>query len=235
MWGDKTVLAVVPARGGSKGIPRKNLCEVGGLSLVARAAKIVKSLPWIDFAVISTDDEEIAKEAMLHGLDAPFMRDEKLSGDFSNSIDVWRDALVNSEKFFQKTVDYSILLEPTSPLRVPQDIEVTISSLISGNHQSAVTVSETPGHYKPEKTLKINNGQLNFYLKEGVNHTIRQSIPSYYHRNGICYAITREALVNNASIIADDCAAVLIDREVINIDTPLDLKVANFLWEFQKS
>ena len=87
-----SVLAVVPARGGSKSIPRKNLQKVGGVSLVGRAAHVARSLDWIDAAVISTDDDEITAEAVLRGLDAPFVRPADLSGDKATSVNMWRHA-----------------------------------------------------------------------------------------------------------------------------------------------
>src|SRR5262245_62950592 len=87
-WGAEKVLAVVPARGGSKGIPRKNLRKVGGLSLIARAASVIRELPWIDRAVISTDDPDMAEEGRRHALDVPFTRPAILAGDTARGPDV---------------------------------------------------------------------------------------------------------------------------------------------------
>ena len=88
----KTVLAVVPARGGSKGLRKKNLIEIGGLSLIAHAAKTVSSLPWIDHAVISSDEKEMMNEGIRYGLSAPFERPMHLAGDYVDSVDVWQHA-----------------------------------------------------------------------------------------------------------------------------------------------
>lgn len=111
-----TVLAVVPARGGSKGIPRKNLRTIGGRSLVAHA-------DWIDAAVFSTDDAEIAEEGRHNGLKVSFMRPPRLAHDRAGSIAVWRHAWLASESHFGARFDLSVLLEPTSPMRRPEDVE----------------------------------------------------------------------------------------------------------------
>lgn len=228
---EHNILAVVPARGGSKAIPRKNLCKVGGLSLVARAAELVRSIAWLDAAVVSTDDEEIAREGRAHGLDVPFMRPDVLAGDFSTSIDMWRHAWLASEQHYGKTFDVSILLEPTSPLRAAPDIEATVQALLQGGHKAAATISPAPAHFTPHKCLTVTDGIIGFYHADGARHAIRQTIPSYYFRNGICYAVRRKTLVEDGIILDDDCAAIIIDRPIVNIDEPLDLELAEFLLE----
>jgi len=230
MWNDQKILAVVPARGGSKGIPRKNLREVGGLSLVAHAARLVRQLGWIDRAVLSTDDPEIAEEGRRHGLDVPFMRPAPLAGDLALSTDMWRHAWLASEEHYAERFDVSVLLQPTTPLRRPQDIERTVRVLVEGAHRSAATVSRVPAHFTPEKILRIDQGYaLRPYLPSDGAHSLRQTIPDYYYRNGACYAVTRETLVEHGEIVGNDCAAVVIDGFVINIDEPYELEMADCL------
>ncbi len=225
-----TVLAVVPARGGSKSIPRKNLAVVHGRSLIAHAAAVTQALPWIDRAVLSTDDKEIAAEGRRAGLLLPFMRPADLAGDRSTSVDMWRHAWLASEAAYGMRFDVSVLLEPTSPLRRPADVEAAVRLLLDGKHAAAATVSRTPAHYTPHKTLTIDaGGCIGFYLEGGARHSLRQSIPPYYHRNGICYALRRETLVERGHIIEEDCAALVVERPVVNIDEPLDLEFAAFL------
>ena len=91
-WDGLSVLAIVPARGGSKGVPRKNLREVGGLSLIGWAAKTIADLPWIDQGVLSTDDVEMAEEGRLRGLEVPFLRPDELATDMADSVDMWQHA-----------------------------------------------------------------------------------------------------------------------------------------------
>ena len=227
-----TVLAVVPARGGSKSIPRKNFQIVGGTSLIGHAARICQQLDWIDIAVVSTDDEEIAAEASRHGLERPFLRPPELSHDTALSIDAWRHTLLASEEHFGLKFDVTILLEPTSPLRTAEDVERTVAAVVNGETQAAATVSPTSPSYTPHKTLVRNeDGRLGFYIAGGGQFSIRQRIPEYYHRNGICYALLREALLDpeNRYIVDRDCCAVVIDRPLVNIDEPFDLELAEWL------
>jgi CMP-N,N'-diacetyllegionaminic acid synthase len=234
MFAGRTVLAVVPARGGSKSIPRKNLREVGGVSLVGRVGDLARSLDWLDACVLSTDDPEIAAEGQRHGLDVPFTRPADLAGDLAASHGVWRHALLAAEAHYGKTFDLSILLEPTSPLRQGEDLEATVRALLAGPHKSAVTVSPAPAHFTPQKCLTVSDGRIGFYHPQGSQHSTRQTIPAYYFRNGICYALSRDTLMREDVIIGDDCAAVIIDRPVVNIDDPLDLELAEFLQERER-
>ena len=95
-----------------------------------------------------------------------------------------------------------------------------------GSHRAAATVSQTPAHYTPHKTLTVEDGTIGFYLEGGAGYSLRQSIPNYFHRNGICYCVTREALMEAGEILEQDCAAVIIDRPVVNIDEPFDFELA---------
>jgi CMP-N,N'-diacetyllegionaminic acid synthase len=203
---------------------------------VARAAGVARSLDWLDAAVISTDDPEMAEEGRRYGLDVPFMRPAELAGDKSLGIDVWRHAWLASEEHYGKRFDISVKLEPTSPLRRPEDVERTVRKLIDGGHPAAATVSPTPAHYSPHKTLTVSDdGIIGFYLADGAAFSLRQGIPQYYHRNGICYAAVRAHVVDRRMIIDQDAAAVIIERPVVNIDEALELELAAWLLEREKS
>ena len=224
------VLAIVPARGGSKGIPRKNLKVVAGLSLVAHAARCAAALDWLDACVLSTDDPDIAEEGRRFGLDVPFLRPAELSGDEVPSTEMWRHAWLAAEQHYGETFSVSVLLEPTSPLRQPSDVEATVRLMIERGCPAAASVSQIPAHHTPERTLLCDEaGRLRFYLPEAAQITRRQQIPEYFTRNGICYAVRRDYLIEEGKIIGEDCAAHLIERPVVNIDEPLDLAVAEML------
>ena len=221
------VLAVVPARGGSQGIIKKNLKKINGVSLIGHVGEVVKELSWVDKTIISTDDQAMADEGRLYGMDAPFLRPASLATGTATGIDTWKHALLFAEEYYGMRFDISIYLEPTSPCRIAKDVLVTVSTLLEQDCIAAATVSKTPGSFTPHKTLTIDpKGHIGFYLSEGEKYSIRQMIPDYYHRNGICYAVLRDTLLNNNSIIEDNCAAVIIDRPVVNIDEPYDLEMA---------
>jgi CMP-N,N'-diacetyllegionaminic acid synthase len=226
------ILAVIPARGGSKGIPRKNLCTVGGISLVGHAAKTALALPWIDRTILSTDDEEIAAEGKKYGATVPFMRPPELASGQARSTDMWKHAWLAGEDHFGEIYDISILLEPTSPLRLPADIQSTVDALIAGGCDAAATVSRAPAHFTPHKCLTVDeDGIIGFYHVQGPQYSIRQKIPAYYFRNGICYAVHRRTLLEEDRIIEKNCRAIVIERPVVNIDDRDELEYAEFLYE----
>jgi len=224
------VLAVVPARGGSKGVPRKNLRLVRGVSLVGRAARTLAELDFVDRSVCSTDDPEIAAEAERHGLLVPALRPAELATDTASSVDVWRHAWIEQAHRDGVIYDVSLLVQPTSPLRRPADLRATLASLVERGAKAAATVSRTPGDYTPHKTLTVGpDGRIGFYLPDGARYARRQDIPPYYHRNGVCYAARRETVIERGTIIEDDCVAVIIDRPLVNIDDANDLIIAEYL------
>ncbi len=229
-WNSLSVLAVIPARGGSTGIPYKNLHKVGGRSLIEHAAGTVAALSWIDRAVLSTDDEKIAEEGRGCGLEAPFMRPAELSGDLSPAVETWRHAWLASEEHYGCSFDISLLLQPTTPLRRADDVERTVRTMIEGGHRAATAVSRLPGHYTPEKIVKLDDkGCLSLYSEKSAGITARQAFPTYYFRNGVCYSATRDAVVRDLDIVNSDCVGVVIDEPIANIDDPIELEWAEFL------
>ena len=127
--------------------------------------------------------------------------------------------------------DVSLLLEPTSPLRLEADLTAVVDALTAGGHASAATVSRAPAHFSPHKALTLDaDGRLGFHLANGADFSRRQAIPeAVYHRNGLCYAAIREAVVERGEIIGTDCAAVIVDRPVVNIDDPFELELAEWM------
>ena len=229
-WKGRTVLAVVPARGGSKGIPRKNLRKVGGLSLIAHAARTARALDWIERAVLTTDDPEMAEEGRQHGLEVPFMRPDALATDSADPHEMWRHAWTESEKYFDCEFDVSLLLQPTTPLRRPEEVERTVATLIKGGHAAAATVCAVPADFLPQRLLELGgDGRLSFYVPEGSQVTQRQDAPPLYYRDGTCYARTRRSMIEEARNVEEDCTAVRIDRFVVNIDEPFELELAEFV------
>lgn len=224
-----SVLAVVPARGGSKGIAGKNMRKIRGLSLVARAARAIAETSFVDRAVCSTDDPGIADEAGRHALAVPELRPAMLATDEAKSIDVWRHVWLDTERRDGRSYDLSVLIEPTSPLRRAADIEATLAAMLDADARAAATVSPMPAHYTPHKTLTVGpGGRIGFYLEGGARFARRQDIPAYYHRNGVCYAARRDTVVRHGTII-EDCIAVVLERPLVNIDEPLDLEIAEML------
>lgn len=227
----QTVLAVVPARSGSKGIPDKNMAVFGGKSLIARTAEVLSMIPWIDRRVISTDSPRYAEEARTHGLDAPFLRPAELSSDSAGALETIMHAVVACEELDGRYYDLIILAEPTSPLRMPSDIEATVAAVLSTKADSAVTVSRIDTKCHPQKVFAISGEYLRFYAPSGRSVTSRQQLTALYWRNGLCYCFRRETLFKKQALITEHSIPVLTERPVANIDEPLDLLWTQFLFE----
>lgn len=215
----QSILVVVPARGGSKGVPLKNLHPVGGIPLLAHTGRLVSGLAWVDRAVVSTDHEGIASEAENCGLAAPFRRSEALAGDRIGDLEVLREALTECERIDGRRYDIVVMLQPTSPLRKAAHVEDTVDRLIEGGFDSVWTVSPTDLKYHPRKQLLLEDGALSFFDPAGAGVIARQQLAPIYHRNGAAYAFTRGCLLDHGSIMGENASAVVIEEPMISIDT----------------
>ncbi len=215
---------VVPARGGSKGVPRKNLRPVGGVPLVARVGSLLAELPFVDRAVVSTDDDEIAAVAEKAGLAAPFRRPEALSGDRIGDLEVLTHALEASEAADGTQYDVVVMLQPTSPLRRAAHVEAVVTKLVEGNFDAVWTVGITDLKYHPRKQLSLDADRLRFYDDRGGEVVARQQLDPVYHRNGAAYAISRSCLLEQKSILGRNASAVVIDEPMVSIDTLEDFE-----------
>ena len=231
MIGGKRILVVVPARGGSKGIRLKNLRSVLGVPMVARVGHVVGQLEIIDRAVVSTDHEEIARVAEASGLAAPFRRPETLSGDRIGDLEVLTHALGEMERIDGLTYDIVVMLQPTSPLRKPEHVTATVEMLLQGSWDAVWTVSESDSKTHPLKQLTIepDSGRLDTYDPAGKTIIARQQLTPLFHRNGIAYAITRDCLLGQKTIMGARTGALLIDGPAVSIDTEWDLELCEFL------
>ncbi len=229
MFENKRVLAIIPARGGSKGIPLKNLTKIMGKSLIGWAADLVKSCPSIDAAVVSTDHEAIREDALKHSLAVPFMRPAELSGDRVGDLPVLSHALLKSEEYFNCTFDIVLMLQPTSPLRKPEHIEGCMRLLISKNVEAVWTLSQTDTKAHPLKQLLLQDEKISYYDPQGATIIARQMLAPAYHRNGLCYAFTRSCILEQKTLLPDSNAGYLVEESCVSIDTPEDVAYTEFL------
>jgi CMP-N-acetylneuraminic acid synthetase len=225
----KRILAVVPARGGSKGIPLKNIQQVLGTPLVARVGHLVQDMPEIDRAVVSTDHPEIARIAEESGLDVPFFRPPELSGDRVGDWEVLKHALVRIEEIDQARYDVVVMLQPTSPLRKKKHVMETVKKLILEEWDAVWTVSETDPKNHPLKQLTVHDARIGFHDPRGEGIIARQQLDTLFHKNGAAYAFTRECLLEQETICGRRTGALVVDDSMISIDTPWDLRLAEFL------
>ncbi len=227
---NKRILAVVPARGGSKGIPRKNLKILAGKPLIALVGDVIRELDYIDRAVISTDDDEMAEVAISAGIDAPFRRPPKLSGDRIGDLDVLTHALLTTEEADATTYDLIIMLQPTSPLRKPEDVTGCVKKLLNEGWDAVWSVSLTDSKAHPIKQLKIDvSDSIDYYDGSGKEIIARQQLSSLFHRNGVAYAFTRECLLGQQTLKGHRTGAYVISTQQISIDTEWDIALAEYV------
>lgn len=222
------VLGIVPARGGSKGIPRKNLAAVGGRPLLAYTAAAALASRRLTRVVVSTDDREIAEAARSLGLEVPFLRPPELAADETPMLAVLQHAL-RELKQGGFSADAVVLLQPTSPLRRAEHIDRALDLLESTGADSVVSVVEVPHQYSPSAVMRLEQGRLRPYA-EGPTITRRQDKPLVYARNGPAVLAVRARVLERGALYGDDCRPlVMAAEESVDIDGPGDLAAAERL------
>lgn len=225
-------LAIVPARGGSKGLPGKNLAVVGGTTLLARAVACARESGAFDSIVVSTDDPGIAAEGERAGASVPFLRPATLAADTAAVIDAVRDVLARLAEAGEPAFDLVTLLEPTSPLRTPEIIRRTVAAAEAEGCDAALTVSEVPLRYHPLKQFRLDRkGSLRHHAEDGARIVNRQELTPTYVRNGQCYAVRTAALSAGHGILGANPCAVMVEGPIVNIDDAEDLALARRLIE----
>jgi CMP-N,N'-diacetyllegionaminic acid synthase len=220
------VLGLVPARGGSKGVPGKNVRPLAGRTLLEYTARAARESGVIDRIVLSTDSADIADAGRRAGLEVPFMRPASLAADDTPMVPVIMHALSEIERYGWSP-DIIVLLQPTSPLRRPQHVRDAVNALRESTADSVVTVVEVPRHLSPDYVMRIDDGRLQPFLPEGTGITRRQDARPAYSRDGTVYAFRRSTLERFGGIYGDDCRPLLIDaNESLSIDSPADWDAA---------
>lgn len=216
------VLAIVPARSGSKGVPGKNVRSLAGRTLLDYTAEAARQSGVVDRIVLSTDAEDVAAAGRRAGLEVPFLRPPELARDDTPMLPVLQHALdaLAGDGWVPAFV---VLLQPTSPLRRAEHVRQALTLLRESGADSVVTVVEVPKHFSPDYVMRIENGALRPFLSEGAAVTRRQDVRPAYSRDGTVYAFRRDTLSRYGSIYGPDCRPLVIEaEESLSIDTPRD-------------
>lgn len=218
MINDKKVLAVIPARGGSKRLPRKNIKLLNGLPLIGWTIKAAQESKYIDRVIVSTEDEEIADVSRSLGADIPFLRSPELAQDTTSTVEVLLDLLNKIDGY-----DYLCLLQPTSPLRTSEDIDGALAYFTEKDADSVISVCEAEHSPLWSNTLPADNSLSNFIAEE-IKNKRSQDLPVYYRLNGAVYVIKTEKLrQKKALLLAENCYAYIMPGErSVDIDTEMD-------------
>ena len=217
------VLGLIPARGGSKGVPRKNIRILGGKPLLQYTAETARAARLLSRVVLSTDDEEIAEIGRRCNLEVPFMRPPELAADATPSLLVVRHALEwrgsRGDLF-----DAVCLLQPTHPFRQPGDIDACIALLGESGADSVVTVLPVPPEYNPHWVFfRGPDGALRLSTGESTPIPRRQDLPPAFHREGSVYVTLRDVVLKEGSLFGDRVIGYPVDPgKSVNIDTQDD-------------
>ncbi|KLO21315.1 CMP-N-acetlyneuraminic acid synthetase [Marinitoga sp. 1197] len=230
MYRDKKFLAIIPARGGSKGIKDKNIINLKNKPLISYTIEAAKKSDVFDEIMVTTDSKKIAEVAKKYGASVPFLRPVELSTDTANSIDVIIHTL---NYYINKNInfDYFILLQPTSPLRKAEDILSAVKLLFEKNANSIVSICEVEHSPLFSNTLP-EDLNLSKFIREEVKNKRRQDLPKYYRINGAIYISKVDYFLKVKDFYSEKSYAYIMpaDRS-IDIDNYLDLKLAELLLE----
>jgi len=222
----KTVLAIIPARGGSKGVQRKNIREVAGKPLIAWTIEEANKSKYIDRLILSSEDDEIITIAKQWGCEVPFVRPQELAEDETPGI----EPVIHAIKTLRDKYDYVVLLQVTSPLRSVEDIDGCLELMIKQGAISCVSVTE------PEKSpywmykMSKSSHRLDPLIPQDRDISCRQDLPKVYALNGAVYVNRCDYLINTKKMINDETIGYMMPKErSVDIDTEADFVYLNYI------
>lgn len=227
MLNGKRVIAVIPARGGSKSIPGKNIRPLGGKPLLAWSIDVAREVSEIDRIIVSTDDAQIASVGRAHGAEV-YARPPHLSTDEALVIDALKD-LLQTLQAERETPEWVLLLEPTCPLRTADDVRDCLKLLAEGSYDSVATFRDA--ELNPHRAWRIADGVPEVFIPGAIPWMPRQSLPKAYQLNGAVYVFRANLLAQEArSLLVGKLGAVLMPRDRSqDIDDIVDFTIVEAL------
>lgn len=222
------VFGVIPARGGSKGLPGKNLKTLGRLPLIGHAVASAREARRLTRFIVSTDSAAIADEARRHGAEVPFMRPADLASDQAGMVPVLQHAVRWLEAGGGPRPDLVVTLQPTSPFRVGADIDATIAKVVETGAESAQTIVEASYHPFFMKTLDGDRTVALF--PDGHTYVRRQDAPPVYQPSGAVYVTRYDVLMRDGRVLGKDNRGIVMGFEAsVNVDTEWDFLLAELI------
>lgn len=225
MIGQYRVTALIPARGGSKRLPRKNVKLLGDKPLIAWSIEAALASKYIDRVIVSTDDDEIKQVSEKYGAEVPFLRPEHLSNDHATSFDVIKHS-IRFVRLDQEN-ELIVLLQPTSPLRLVSEIDAALEFFLTKNAKGVVSISETEHSPMWSNTLP-ENGCMSDFIRPEVQGKRSQDLPKFFRLNGSIYIYEILTLLEKGHIFFNENVygfETSLETSV-DIDTALDFKIA---------
>jgi len=226
----KIFLTIIPARGGSKRLPRKNVLDLGGKPLIAWTIEAARDCPFLDEVMVTTDDVEIADVAERHGANVPFLRPTFLASDTATSFDAIKHAIDFYKHELGKEFDFVVLLQPTSPLRGARNISGAIELLAQKDADAIISVCEVDHSPLWMNTLP-NDLSMDKFIRDEVKNVRSQDLPKNYRLNGAIYICrTTKLLAEGSFFISKNIFAHIMSRDAsVDIDDISDFKMAQCL------
>ncbi len=224
-------LGIIPARGGSKGVPRKNIRQIAGRPLIAYTIQAAQNSRLLTRFVTSTDDPEISQTASSLGCEV-IERPSELAQDTTPMLPVIQHVLLymfQSPRFFP---DVTVILQPTSPMRTGKHIDEALTLMDRSQADTVISVSLVPEHYNPHWQFTIHDGVLHLFTGQPISQIItrRQDLPHTYTRNGAIYAFKTDLVFSKGSIYSERCIPYVMPYEdLVNIDSEDDIRLAELL------
>ena len=226
---EQKILAVITARGGSKGIPQKNIKMLLGKPLIAYTIKVALQSKTLNRTIVSTNDETIAHISKQYGAEVPFLRPQHLATDTATSLSVLQHAVRYLEEKEDYLADIIVCLQPTSPLRSAEDIDQAVNLCLSTGSDSVVSLCQAEHH--PYWMKKVVAGRIYPLMEvDDEKYQRRQDLPPVYQLNGAIRVIKRNILLEEERMAGDNTLAYIMPQErSIDIDTPIDFKIAELI------
>lgn len=224
MFNGDRILAIIPARGGSKGIPRKNIIELCGKPLISYTIEAGLHSKYLDYVMVSTDDKEIAKISKASGADIPFLRPAELAQDESKTIEVILHALTELSRLGMR-FDVLVLLQPTEPLRDSLDIDKAIEKFFAFGKRPLVSISEVNDH---PLLIRSIEGQIVKPLLNEISTCRRQDMPVFYRVNGCIYINSIHEINETTSFNDNEIPFIMDKSHSVDIDELSDIAMAEY-------
>lgn len=222
---DQSVLAIIMARGGSKGLPNKNCLPLKGKPLIAWSIEAAQKCLEIDRVILSTEDQTIKSIAEDYGCEVPFVRPDHLADDIASGTDV----IIHALNTLKETYEWLVVLQPTSPLRLSSDISNCFQLCLHHNAPACVSVTEAKSPFWTY-FLEDQNQQMRPILGEDNVQLGRQQLPPAFVLNGAVYVARREWFLKKRTFVSQETRAYVMPAErSVDIDTLLDFKLAELL------
>jgi CMP-N,N'-diacetyllegionaminic acid synthase len=221
---DDSTLIVIPARGGSKGIPEKNISLINGIPLIKFTINFAQKLTCNENILVSTDSSNIAEISQAAGASCPFLRPKELATDFIGDMPVLKHAVNKYQDLIHKKYKLILMLQPTSPIRYEHQVTEAISKFSQNNYDSLISVSPVSNKFHALKQFEIKDEKLMVFFDRTSTITARQQLSSSYIRNGVLYLFSQKFITESQLVFSNNTGYTVIRDRFINIDTFEDLE-----------